>query len=140
MSVSCVEITTPARIHFGMLAFGNPRVRQFGGVGAMVEQPAIRLRVSRSGRFEVSGPLGDRAREFAGVWARRRQRAQPPACRIDVCESPEPHTGVGTGTQLGLAVAAGAAACETHLDDVACVNVSFPDFFALLTRIADQGS
>ncbi len=40
---------------------------------------------------------------------------------------------------MALAVAAGAARCETVLDDVDCVNISFPGFFDLLAAAEGEG-
>ena len=38
-----VLITAPSRLHFGMLSFGHAEERQFGGVGAMIDAPGLRL-------------------------------------------------------------------------------------------------
>jgi predicted sugar kinase len=38
---AAVEIRTPARLHIGMLSFGVPGVRSFGGVGLMTDRPRI---------------------------------------------------------------------------------------------------
>ena len=50
-----VEVVAPSRIHFGLLSFGNPAIRRYGGVGVMLERPAVRVRITAAGAFTVSG-------------------------------------------------------------------------------------
>jgi beta-ribofuranosylaminobenzene 5'-phosphate synthase len=107
MLASIVEIVAPSRLHFGMFSFGLPGTRQFGGVGAMVEQPGLRLRITSSDHFEAHGPLNRRVVAIAERVARALKLADPPGCRIEVIAAPPEHVGLGTGTQLALSVAAG---------------------------------
>jgi beta-ribofuranosylaminobenzene 5'-phosphate synthase len=107
MTTHLVQVTAPARMHFGMLSFGDNRSRQFGGIGIMVERPETKLKFSRAQHFQVSGPQAARARRFAETWSRWQELDSLPQCHIEISACPEPHTGVGSGTQLGLAVAAG---------------------------------
>ncbi|MFM8890511.1 MAG: hypothetical protein ACKOTB_02610, partial [Planctomycetia bacterium] len=104
-SVRAVEVVTPARLHLGMLSFGSPLVRSYGGLGVMIDRPAVRLKLESADRIVGSGPLADRveafARSCAAAW---RLEA---GCRIEVLEAPASHAGLGSGTQLALAVAAG---------------------------------
>jgi beta-ribofuranosylaminobenzene 5'-phosphate synthase len=107
MSQAVVRVTTPSRLHFGMFSFGQAGVRQFGGVGAMIAEPGIRLKITAADRIDATGPLARRAAEFArGAIAALRL---PPTfgCRIEIESAPRDHIGLGTGTQLGLAIAAG---------------------------------
>jgi len=101
-----VEIRTPARLHLGMLSFGTPDTRSFGGVGVMVDRPGLHLRIRRANRLEARGPLAERALKFARscmqAWG-----LGDVGCGIDVVSAPATHAGLGSGTQLGLAVAAG---------------------------------
>lgn len=100
-----VEVRTPARLHLGMLSFGCPDVRSFGGVGVMVDRPGFHLRVRRHSRLEAKGPHAERAlafaRECAAAWG-----LGEVGCGIEVLAAPRGHVGLGSGTQLGLAVAA----------------------------------
>jgi beta-ribofuranosylaminobenzene 5'-phosphate synthase len=101
-----VEIRTPARLHLGMLSFGNPAIRSFGGVGVMVDRPGVVLRMRRAEKFEAKGPHSDRAMQFARQAAAAWSLGDA-ACAIDVVSAPRSHIGLGSGTQLALAVAAG---------------------------------
>jgi beta-RFAP synthase len=106
-----VMVEACSRLHFGLLAPCRDSARRFGGVGAMVQRPALRVRVRRARQegeaFSASGPLAARAQQTverfcAGGWP---AEIAPPA--VDVLCAPCDHTGLGTGTQLALAVAAG---------------------------------
>jgi predicted sugar kinase len=105
-SPSAVEIRTPARIHLGMLSFGVPGVRSFGGVGVMLDRPGVVVRVRRANRIEARGPLAERAIQFAQV-AIEAWGLGDVGYGLEVVSVPASHAGLGSGTQLGLAVAAG---------------------------------
>src|SRR5688572_469777 len=101
-----VHVTAPSRLHFGLWSLGEGEQRAFGGVGAMIEQPALVLSVLSAEQLEAVGGGAERAMSFARRWAEFHRRA-PPACRIEIHEAIPEHVGLGSGTQLGLAVAAG---------------------------------
>lgn len=114
-----VEVTAPSRLHFGMFSFGQPGVRQFGGVGCTIDRPGIKLSISPSANFEISGPMAVRVREFVEKFRHTSGSSEALRCRIDILTAPRPHVGLGSGTQLGLAVAAGLNAYlhgETAID------------------------
>ena len=48
---TAVEVRTPARLHLGLLSFGDPTLRAYGGTGVMVDAPGevVRLAVARHG-------------------------------------------------------------------------------------------
>ncbi|MBI3838768.1 MAG: beta-RFAP synthase [Planctomycetia bacterium] len=104
---SVIEITAPSRLHFGLLSFGQPAMRQFGGVGAMIDQPGLRLLISPADRFSPEGRLSERVRATVERISSKLRLDTAPACRIEVLTAPGEHVGLGTGTQLSLAVAAG---------------------------------
>jgi len=102
-----VDVSAPSRLHFGLFSFGRRDGRQFGGVGVMVERPAVRLRIVGSRRFGLTGPLAERAAEFGRRWADFCGTSDPLPCRIEIRSAALQHVGLGVGTQLGLSVAAG---------------------------------
>ncbi len=102
-----IEVVAPSRLHFGMFAFGGHVGRQFGGVGTMVEQPGVRLRVIAAERFASGGPLSERVQRVAQRVAEAWGTPELPHCTIEVLHAAPEHVGLGTGTQLALAVAAG---------------------------------
>ena len=99
-----VHVFAPSRLHFGLLSPGWGD-RRFGGVGAMVDAPGLRLTLRSSSSRVADGPLARRAMHFASRWAET--VGQPVACHLEVESAPPEHVGLGVGTQLGLAVAAG---------------------------------
>ena len=110
--VHAVDVKTPARLHLGMLSFGVPASRSYGGVGVMIEQPSVHIRITRGqapagDRLSATGPLADRAAAFARACVAAWRLGDDVACTIDVMQVPGSHAGLGSGTQLGLAVAAG---------------------------------
>lgn len=102
-----VTVTAPSRLHFGLFGLSQGEGRMFGGVGAMVNQPVLKLRVRGGARFECAGMLADRVQEFAQRWAEFHRLSGLPDCHIEVLDAPPNHVGLGVGTQLGLSVAAG---------------------------------
>jgi beta-RFAP synthase len=109
---TAVEIRTPARLHVGMLSFGVPGIRAYGGVGVMIDRHGVHLRMTRGrpttgDRFHATGPLADRVIAFARSCVEAWRLGDDAACTIEVVQVPGSHAGLGSGTQLGLAVAAG---------------------------------
>ena len=107
---AAVRVTAPSRLHFGMLSFGQADVPPFGGLGAMIDAPRLRLSFTPADAFEVRGPLAERAADFVRRACQHREMVNDPACLIEVLEAPPEHCGLGVGTQLALAVSAGLAA------------------------------
>lgn len=121
-----IRVHASSRLHFGLLSLPAPGqaywpdragrpvvpVRHFGGVGLMIERPALRLTAVPAPTWSAEGPLAGRALEYA-----RRFEASLPAGvlapqHLSIEEAPPEHHGLGSGTQLALAVAralAGAA-------------------------------
>ncbi|HEV3340257.1 MAG TPA: hypothetical protein VG125_07865 [Pirellulales bacterium] len=118
MTQRVVQVTAPSRLHFGMLSFGQPGKRQFGGAGAMIADPSLRLTIGGSDRFHVSGPLRDRVERCIAHLSRQatwwpsghRDVLRPPPIRVEIESAPPQHAGLGSGTQLGMALARGLAA------------------------------
>jgi len=120
------RVTAPSRLHFGLLSLPvegpdqwpgidgarGLRVRQFGGVGLMIDQPGIVVRAAPADDWLATGPLGPRALAFAVQFVESLPEIERRAFRIIVERAADEHTGLGTGTQLGLAVAR-AIAVET---------------------------
>jgi len=102
-----VSVRAPCRLHFGMFRFGHPGLPEFGGVGMMVDSPAVELTIRPADHFVARGFLASRIEKFAQAAAQHWRLPGLPACEIVCQSSPREHRGLGVGTQLGLAVAAG---------------------------------
>ncbi|MGI9177010.1 MAG: hypothetical protein ACR2IT_04040 [Pirellulales bacterium] len=103
---NAVEVRAPARLHLGMLSFGVPGTRAFGGVGMMLDRPAVQVRLRRSDRLEARGLHAERALEYAKACSEF-WRIGGAGCAIEIVAAPAAHVGLGSGTQLGLVIAAG---------------------------------
>jgi beta-RFAP synthase len=101
-----VYVRAPCRLHFGMFSFGHADRPQFGGVGMMIDSPAVEIEIAPAASFTVAGALTERARQFAELAAAAWQIPALPQCHVAV-SAPSDHVGLGVGTQLGLAIAAG---------------------------------
>jgi beta-ribofuranosylaminobenzene 5'-phosphate synthase len=110
-----IFVHAPCRLHFGLMNIsalqpwlnvdGEPTIpsRCFGGVGMMIEEPAIDVRVQPSGEWSAAGPMAEKALAFARQFAATTRELAPH--EIKVTTQVTPHAGLGTGTQLALAVA-----------------------------------
>jgi beta-ribofuranosylaminobenzene 5'-phosphate synthase len=103
-----MRVTAPGRLHFGLLSVPvagdpDPPARLFGGVGLMIEEPSVRLTVSRAKEWSATGPEAQRALGFARTFATSSPDLSPHTIEVECC--PEPHAGLGSGTALALAVA-----------------------------------
>jgi len=101
-----VHVTAPSRLHFGLWSLGAAGARQFGGVGAMIQEPSLKLSLTAAEVFQISGSNAPRATEYARRWARFHSQNLPNCHLIIEAVIPE-HAGLGSGTQLALAIAAG---------------------------------
>lgn len=113
------RVVAPSRLHFGLLNVGAAGVglRQYGGVGLMIDEPGVAVRVTAANAWEGEGPSSERAlgfaRQFVGQLPDGLQR--PVRVVVECC--PPEHVGLGVGTQLGLAVAR-ATAIEFGMTDL----------------------
>jgi beta-RFAP synthase len=89
-----------------MFSFGHADQPQFGGIGVMIDPPAVEVTITPAPRFHVSGSHTDRVKAFVELAAARWQLSGLPSCEIFV-RSPRDHIGLGVGTQMGLSVAVG---------------------------------
>jgi beta-ribofuranosylaminobenzene 5'-phosphate synthase len=102
-----VTVQASSRLHFGLFSFGHERERQFGGVGVMVDRPAVQLEITSAERFTAEGPLEDRIRAFAARWADFQGWSGELPCHVTLRAAAPQHVGLGVGTQLALSIATG---------------------------------
>ncbi len=111
MEARVVRLVAPSRLHFGMLSVNPKRGRQYGGVGAMIARPGIRLRFEPAPRLQTVGPLAGRAmrvlRHLLAEDSRVGGGDASATCRVVIESAPREHVGLGTGTQLSMSLAAG---------------------------------
>lgn len=122
-----IEVRTPCRLHFGLLAFDPDQARQFGGTGLMIRSPNIAVTLRPDETFCATGPLSgqavDYARRFAQAGLETGMMPSIAGVAIGVTCCPRPHTGLGTGTQLAMAVGKAMAACFGR-EDLSAVQIA----------------
>lgn len=105
--MTTVSVSTPSRLHFGLLRLHETAELSYGGLGLMIDRPRVALDATVAQEWDVTGPTSDRAFEFARiVLAKVDALRRPAALRIRVRSIVPSHRGLGSGTQLGLATAA----------------------------------
>lgn len=124
-----IRVTTASRLHFGLFALPAQSVthwptsdresalpvRQFGGVGLMIDQPGVQVQVQRARTWSATGPSSERALAFAQRFMATASEHERESCfEVMVERSSLVHVGLGTGTQLGLAIARALAQAMGH--------------------------
>lgn len=101
------RVVAPSRLHFGLLNVGAAGVglRQYGGVGLMIDEPGVTVRVTSSHEWESEGPSAERALGFARQFVSQLPDGLQRPLRVTIEHCPPEHVGLGVGTQLGLAIA-----------------------------------
>jgi len=115
------RVHASSRLHFGLLGLSSrdkpeQTVRDFGGIGLMIEKPGVVVAVETASAWSAEGPLAERALDYARQFTRSLSLPTTPSFHIAVEHCAPEHVGLGTGTQLGLAVARGLAAALGHAD------------------------
>lgn len=102
-----VTVSTPSRLHFGLLRFEQRDGPSYGGLGMMVREPRWEVELEPSVEWAATGPSAERALEYARRGLRNLEGiGQQLAANVVVRRAAPEHCGLGGGTQLGLAVAA----------------------------------
>ncbi len=107
MSREPTRIRTGSRLHLGLLSLPGAdgatpfAPRHFGGVGLMIDEPAVQVCVREASAWQAEGPSSERALDFA----RRAAGGATNPMRVVVDQCPPEHVGLGAGTQLAMAVA-----------------------------------
>ena len=104
---SVLRITTPSRLHFGLLRLAQDSGRSFGGLGMMIDQPGFEIELQRSSSWQALGPVADRALSIAKRAAETWLLPATTAIEIKIRKSIPSHVGLGSGTQLALAIGTG---------------------------------
>src|SRR5262249_19818842 len=120
-----IQVRAPSRLHFGLLSLTANEasgVRQFGGVGLMIQEPGVRVSLQPAENWSAEGPLAGRASASARKIAL--SLSAPQRFHLIVEASAAEHIGLGTGTQLGLAVARALALACGH-ENLVAVELAF---------------
>jgi len=101
-----VEVSAPARLHFGLLnPHGIAGYRVYGSVGLALRYPRVVVEVYEDKEFKLPPMLEEDEKNLLLQVLRKRGVG---GVRVVVKETPPRHTGFGTTTQLLLSIASGA--------------------------------
>lgn len=103
-----LEVRTGSRLHFGLFELSEGQPLQYGGLGLMVEEPSLKIRIRpKSGEHCALDDLNQRI----GAVLRRRCDlgigTGPLDAHVELLTPYRIHSGLGFGTQLACAVAVG---------------------------------
>lgn len=108
-----VRITTPARLHFGLIDMNGELGRIDGGIGLALESPHTVIEAKKANDIRVEcgdePEIVERLESTVQAVCRRYGLA---GTRVDVRERPLPHVGLGSATQT--LVGAGHAVCMLY--------------------------
>ena len=115
-----VFVESCARLHMGLLDLRGDLGRRFGGIGAALESPTLRLEARPAATLRAEGADAERALEYAKVAAARLGLDARATLRVH--HAPPAHAGLGSGTQLALATAQALAMLNGHSLDAAALS------------------
>ncbi len=97
-----VIVSTPARLHFGIVDMRGDLGRIHGSVGVAINEPRLIISATRSPTLKVTGSRSNRILEFAKIILDEAGISEGVDFQV-IKDIPE-HAGFGSGTQLALAV------------------------------------
>jgi predicted sugar kinase len=108
--ITAVEITSGARLHFGLLVGGTSDRPRYASVGMMVATPGCSLQVELVGQQdEIVAASTEVRQRLKACLSLCRHAWSVPAVRVTVHAELPRHQGLGSGTQLNLALTAAVA-------------------------------
>ncbi|MFN7720832.1 MAG: hypothetical protein ACK5PD_05390 [Pirellulaceae bacterium] len=104
--MTSILLSTPSRLHAGLIEVAADRPHAFGGFGVAIDRFGFQLQAFKSSRLQWLGPAGW-AKPFQQVverWENFRQE-KAPSIAIEPIQMMEWHQGLGAGTQFACAIA-----------------------------------
>jgi beta-RFAP synthase len=95
-------ISTPARLHFGIIDMRGDLGRMYGSVGVAIREPRLIISATRSSTLKATGSRSNRVLEFAKIILNDAGISE--GVDFHVRKDIPEHKGFGSGTQLALAV------------------------------------
>jgi beta-ribofuranosylaminobenzene 5'-phosphate synthase len=105
-----VAISSPSRIHCGLMDLGGATLRRYGGAGFMLDSPRTQVRVAaRSGNHPSTfqGFSEEQRLAIEKALSNLAMKAELPGFDMEAVELPPAHCGLGSTTAIVLSVLAG---------------------------------
>jgi len=100
-----LSISTPARLHFGIIDMRGDLGRIHGSVGVAIKNPRLIIDIKESTETKIIGARSSRASEI--VETLRKTYGIKSGVTLTIHEDIPEHMGFGSGTQLALAIGTG---------------------------------
>jgi beta-RFAP synthase len=100
-----LNISTPARLHFGIIDMRGDLGRIHGSVGVSIEKPRLVIDIEESSKTEIIGARSSRAHEIIETYMKTYDIQS--GITLTIHEDIPEHSGFGSGTQLALAIGTG---------------------------------
>ena len=97
-----LHISTPARLHFGIIDMRGDLGRIHGSVGVSIKKPRLVLDIEESSENKIAGARSNRAHEI--IEQLTKAYGIQSGVSVKIHEDIPEHTGFGSGTQLALAI------------------------------------
>ena len=97
-----VSVTTPARLHLGIIDTCGDLGHIYGSIGVAIDTPNVELEAIPCQTLKARGKDAERTLKIAQVFLSKFPGARP--VQINVLRAIPEHVGLGSGTQLSLAV------------------------------------
>lgn len=97
-----VHISTPSRLHFGIIDLRGDMGRLYGSAGVSIEKPRLIIDVEETGETVVSGLRSIRAQEI--IEKILGEHGIKAGVHLNIREDIPEHVGFGSGTQLVIAL------------------------------------
>jgi len=97
-----IRISTPSRLHFGIIDMRGDLGRLHGSAGVAIQTPRLTLQIEEAGETEITGAMSDRAQQIIEqVMSGHKVEG---GVHLDVQSDIPEHMGFGSGTQLTIAL------------------------------------
>ncbi len=119
-----LRVTAPARLHFGLMQIDPTQPHCYGGLGLMLDAPALQIYLEESSSFAVTVSATNQTatsrraiiEKVTESWrhcVRFFPEFNPDGYCLQVAQCPRLHSGLGTGTQLACSIASLVVAHES---------------------------
>ncbi len=100
-----LRVSTPARLHFGIIDMRGDLGRIHGSVGVSIQKPRLIIDIAESQETKITGARSTRAQEIVELL--KKIYGIKAGVSLTIHEDIPEHTGFGSGTQLALAIGTG---------------------------------
>ncbi|MCW4049652.1 MAG: hypothetical protein NWE89_07930 [Candidatus Bathyarchaeota archaeon] len=97
-----ITITTPSRLHFGIVDMRGDLGRIHGSVGVSIQEPRLTLKAYKSNETKIIGARSGRALDFLNKLLSINHVET--SVTVEITQDIPEHAGFGSGTQLALSI------------------------------------